>query len=177
MCGYCHIPNSYLGLGRDRDPLPNGYLKINFDGATFKDIRKAGLGLVIRKSYGQAIESLSEQASLPYSFDIVEAMAAAKAISFAHELSFTSYIIEGDLETRIKALQADDVSLSPFGHILAFAKSTIDANDNISYSHVRRLGNSVAHNLAKHARHVRGFSMWMKDVSPHLFSILFANHS
>ena len=46
------MPSSYLGLGRDRDPPSNGYLKINFDGATFKDIGKAGLGLVIRKSYG-----------------------------------------------------------------------------------------------------------------------------
>ena len=170
------MPSSYLGLGRDRDPPSNGYLKINFDGATFKDIGKAGLGLVIRKSYGQAIASLLEHAPLPYSYDIVEAMATAKAISFAHELSFTSYIIKGDSEIGIKALQADDISLFPFGHILAFTKPTIDANDNISYYHVRRVGNSVAHNLAKHARHVKGFLVWMKDVSPHLFSVLFTDH-
>lgn len=85
-----------------------------------KNIGKAGLGVVIRNSHGQAIASLSEQAPQPYSSDIVKAMAAARAISFAHELGFTSYIIEGDSETVIKALQADDDSLSPFGHILAW---------------------------------------------------------
>lgn len=61
--------------------------------------------------------------------------------------------------------------------ISSWAKSTIDANDNISYSHVRRLGNSVTHNLTKHARHLKVFSIWMEDVPPHLFSILFADHS
>ena len=85
-----------------------------------KNIGKAGLGVVIRNSHGQAIASLSEQAPQPYSSDIVKAMAAARAISFAHELGFTSYTIEGDSETVIKALQADDDSLSPFGHILAW---------------------------------------------------------
>ena len=83
-----------------------------------KNIGKASLGVVIRNSHGQAIASLSEQAI--DSSDIVEAMAAARAISFAHELGFTSYIIEGDSETVIKALQANDDSLSPFGHILAW---------------------------------------------------------
>lgn len=119
------------------NPPPDGYLKINFDRATFKDIGKASLGVVIRNSHGQAIASSSEHAPLPYSSDIVEAMAAtARATSFAHELGFTSYIIEGDSETVIKTLQADHDSLSPFGNILALAKSTIDANDNISYSFV-----------------------------------------
>ena len=39
-----------------------------------------------------------------------------------------------------------------------------------------RSGNNVAHNLAKHARHVRGCSVWMEDVPPHLSHVLFADH-
>ena len=42
-------------------PPPSNYLKVNFDGATFKDIGKAGLGVVIRDSHGQVIASPSEQ--------------------------------------------------------------------------------------------------------------------
>ena len=30
-----------------------------------------------------------------------------------------------------------------------------------------RDGNAVAHNLARHARHVTGFSVWMEDVPIH----------
>ena len=64
-------------------PPWEGEIKVNFDGAQFKDMGKAGLGVVIRDCRGQALASLSEQASLPFSLEIVEAMAAARAISFA----------------------------------------------------------------------------------------------
>ena len=66
-------------------------------------------------------------------------------------------------------------SLSSFGHILASAKSLTDVSC-ITFSHTRRIGNTVAHNLAKHARHVIGFKVWMKDVPLHLHSVLFADY-
>lgn len=64
-------------------PPADGEIKVNFDGAQFRDMGKAGLGVVIRGSRGQALASLFEQASLPFSPEIVEAMAIARAISFA----------------------------------------------------------------------------------------------
>ncbi|KAL0016822.1 hypothetical protein SO802_003891, partial [Lithocarpus litseifolius] len=73
--------------------------------ATFKEIHKAGLGVVIRNSLGQPIASLSELVNLPYSSDIVEAMAAARAIYFAQEIGLNSFIIEGDSEAVIKCLR------------------------------------------------------------------------
>ena len=35
------------------------------------------------------------------------------------------------------------------------------------FPHVRRQGNSVAHNLVRHARHITGFQVWMEDVPLH----------
>ncbi|KAK9983869.1 hypothetical protein SO802_033394 [Lithocarpus litseifolius] len=106
-----------------------------------------GLGVIIRNNLGQVLASLSEQIQLPFSSDLVEALAAARAISFAQELNFSNFILEGDSELVIKALKNNDESLSPFGHILASAKAITDVNC-ISFSHTRRLGNAVAHNLA-----------------------------
>ena len=57
-------------------------------GATFIDIDKAGLDVIICNDHGQAIASLSEQIQLPFSSDLVEALAAVRAISFAQELGF-----------------------------------------------------------------------------------------
>ena len=54
-------------------PSPTGVYKINFDEAVFKDIGKAGVGVVVRNSDGQALASLSEQKSLQFSLDIVKA--------------------------------------------------------------------------------------------------------
>lgn len=64
-------------------PPPSNFWKVNFDGATFKDIGKVGLGVVIRDNQGQTIAALSEQIPLPFSSDVVEALAVARAISFA----------------------------------------------------------------------------------------------
>ena len=105
---------------------------------------KAGLGVVIRNSRGQALASLLEQANLPYSPDITKAL-------------------------------SEEASLSSFGHILSSAKSMM-ADGNIRFSHVGRMGNMVAHKLAQHARHVRGFSVWTENVPPHLSHVLCADH-
>ncbi|XP_023923166.1 uncharacterized protein LOC112034583 [Quercus suber] len=156
-------------------PPPANSLKINFDGALFKDINKAGLGVVIHNDHGQVLASLSEHIQMPFSSDLVEALTAARAISFAHELSFANYILEGGSDVVIKALKRNDDSLSSFGHILASTKTLTDVNC-ITFSHTCRIGNAVARNLAKHARHVIGFKVWMEDVPPHLHSVLFANY-
>ena len=136
--------------------------------------REAGLGVVIRNGHGQVLASLSEQIHLPFSLDMVEAMAAARATSFALEAGLSSFILEGDAQAVIKILNSEEESFSPFDHILASAKYLTDTS-RISCSHVRRIGNFVAHNLAKHARHVSGYKVWMEDVPPHLFSVLLAD--
>ena len=58
-------------------PPPEASLKVNFNDATFKDIRKVGLGAVIRNSFGQVLASLFEQVPLPHTLNIVEALVAA----------------------------------------------------------------------------------------------------
>ena len=131
---------------------------------------------MIRNDQGQVLASLSQQISLPHSSDVVEALATAWAISFDLEIGCSSFILEGDSKTVIKTLNCEEDSLSPFGYILALAKATTEANCCISFSHIRRLGNSVTHNLTTHTRHVRGFLVWMKDISPYLYSVLFTDN-
>ena len=58
-------------------PPPEASLKVNFNDATFKDIRKVGLGAVIRNSFGQVLASLFEQVPLPHTLNIVEVLVAA----------------------------------------------------------------------------------------------------
>ena len=77
-------------------------------------------------------------------------MAAGRALSFATELGFLKFILEGDSELITKALQCKENSLAPFGHILEVAKFTTNVN-RVSFTHVHRLCNAVADNLAKHA--------------------------
>ena len=121
------------------------------------------------------LASLSEHIQLPFSLDLVEAMTMTRALSFVAELGFSRFVLEGDSKLIIKALQNKEDSLAPFAHILAATKTTKDVNC-ISFSHIRRLGNSIAHNLAKHARYVAGLKVWMEDVPLHLYSILLTDY-
>ena len=156
-------------------PPPPNCFKLNFDGASFPELDKAGLGVVVHDSQGSMIASLSEQAPLPFSSDIVEAMAAARALVFAQELGITEFVLEGDSEVVINSLRSNEISFSSFGHLLESAKSLLGPMTGISFSHVRRCGNRIAHNLARHARNVRGLSVWVEDVPPHLIDVLFAD--
>jgi len=69
------------------------------------------------------------------------------------------------IEVVIKALKSDDSSLASFGTLISFAKLYMDAFVSIFFfPHTQRLGNSIAHNLAKHARHVSGYLVWIEDI-------------
>ena len=108
---------------------PQSSLKVNFDGATFKDVGKVGLGVVIRDNQGQTLASQSEQISLPFFSDMVEALAMARAISFALETGCSSFILEGDSKRVINTLSRNEDSFSPFGHILTSAKALTDSSN------------------------------------------------
>ena len=131
--------------------------------------------MVVHDSQVNAIASLSEQAPLPFSSDIMEAMAATRAMTFAQEPGIAEFMLNGDSKIVINTLRSMEVSLSPFGHLLESTKSTLVTSKCIAFSYVRRTGNKVAHNLAKHARHVRGLSVWVEDIPPHLYDVLFAD--
>ena len=49
-----------------------------------------------------------------------------------------------------------------------FAKKFV----RLSYSYIKRSGNSVAHNLMKHAIRIPNFQVWMEDVPSHVVSFL-----
>jgi len=136
---------------------------------------KVGLGVVVHDCQGNAIASLSEQAPLPFSPVIVEAMAVARALTFAQELGINEFMIEGYSKVVINTLRSTEAPLTTYGHLLESAKSTLVTNKCIAFTHIRRSGNRVAHNLTKHARHVRRLSVWVEDIPPHLYDVLFAN--
>ena len=138
---------------------------INLDGAVFKESGEAGLGVIAQTSQGLVLASLAKKITFPPSVDDEEAMAAARAILFAQELGHSSFVLEGDSEIIINALRSEDDSFASNGHLLASTKSLIASSDMVSFSHTRRQGSVVAHNLA---RHVSGLMVWMEEVPPHL---------
>ena len=84
-------------------------------------------------------------------------------------------VLEVDSEFIISALNSFASSLASYGHLIVDAKSYVEFFRHIFYSHIRRQGNSNAHNLTRHAIHVIGSSVWMEDVFSHCFAVIQAN--
>ena len=90
-------------------PLPS-HLKINFDGAPFKELGCVGIGVVVWNSIGAVIGALSHRIMMPSSAAIVELLACCKALFFAKDLGVVQCIVEGDAEVIIKAFRQKDSS-------------------------------------------------------------------
>ena len=126
-------------------------MKINFDEAIFSESNQFRVGVVIRDNNGAVLASCSEKIHQAYKPDEVEALAALKAVTFAHELGFRNVILEGDSLGLIKALKSIEGSLSPTSLLIDDVKRVAINFERLLYSHVKRNGNRVAHSLAKNA--------------------------
>ena len=109
--------------------------------------------------------ALTQIIPLPTSVEIVEVLAARRAVIFALELGFDQVILEGDSEIAIQAMNSDDYSAAPFGHIITDIKSLSSSFRSLVFYHTRRLGNKVAHRLAREACNFSSpFCTWIEEV-------------
>ena len=144
-------------------PPTSGVYKINFDGALFEEQACAGLGVVIRDSAGLIIGALSQKIRYPGSVDMVEALAASRAVVFAKELCLQSMVVEGDSLRVIQALIDDRPSRTMFGNVIADIHSLV-SNIDCSFCHVKREGNKLAHALARRAVASADSDVWLEEL-------------
>lgn len=86
-------------------PPDQQYYKVNFNGAIFKNIDAAGLGVVIRDSNGEVMEAMPQRVPLPQIVVEVEALSCRRAVSFSIELGLRELVIEGDSALVIQAIK------------------------------------------------------------------------
>ena len=118
---------------------------------------------------------MSKNISLPSLVDEVETLAAIRTLNFALEMGFSSIILKGDFERVINSWRSEETSFSSFGHLLEDVKVLAESFASFIVSHVKRQENSIAHNLARHAKHVSDLKVWMMGAPPHLNAIIVAD--
>ena len=85
----------------------------------------------------------------------MEALAIIRALQFAWELDISEVVLEEDSEIITTALKDEHLPLL--------------------YSHIRREGNMVAHNLARYTKNVSDYVVWIKDAPPHIHNVIQAD--
>ena len=93
-------------------PPVAGMVKINFDGAWFRESDMAGLGVVIRNGDGLVLAALSEQIVKPPSVEILELLTARRAVTFAAESGHEQVVCEGDSELVINSFRGSGMENS-----------------------------------------------------------------
>ena len=148
-----------------------GVYKINFDGAIFESTARAGLGVVVRDEEGMVIAALSQNIKLPSSVDLVEALAARRAILFAQEISITHVEVEGDSLKVITAINDPKHNRTQWGHVIEDIKKASMGLQLCSFCHINRGGNSLAHSLARRAVLTADTDVWLEELQLDLIDV------
>ena len=145
---------------------PNdGVFKVNTDAAVFSEGR-IGYGAVVRGTLGDVRMACCGVREGLVEADVAEALAARFALRIAWEAGFRKVVLESDCLKLISHLRTSKLETSSFGNmiqdILVFSESFI----SVSFNHVCRDGNKVAHNLAQLSRSCNDIRIWMEEVPP-----------
>ena len=133
-------------------PPPSGLCKINVDGALFPTKKLVGIGVVIRDQQDRLLAALCRKIGAQLGVLEVEAKAYEAGVLLARHLGLKDGVLEGDSLIVFNALKR--VSQPPI--LIAAIVEGIHALGLdirvVDYSHVRRIGNQLAHILARQAQ-------------------------
>ncbi|KAL8550258.1 hypothetical protein ACS0TY_008905 [Phlomoides rotata] len=136
-------------------PPVQGCIKVNTDASVINGL-ETGIGGVARDHHGLAIWCFMETKSGELDVDSAEALAVLRATKRALELNVRILEVETDSQTLYMALQNPKVDLSFFGQIVRDILALRSFFERLSFSWIRRVGNSVAHSLAVLTRTIDG---------------------
>ena len=160
-----HPPKTQRIAARTRWlPPPEGLYKANFDAAFFGNSSTTGIGVVVRDSKGEIIAALSQKILEPHSVDAAKALASCRAVVFAKELCLLSVIVEGDSMLVVQAVTNKRENLKLFGHVVKEIHGLCSSFTRISFQHVRREGNKLAHALARKAVLSTDTVVWVEEL-------------
>ncbi|KAL8502481.1 hypothetical protein ACS0TY_021576 [Phlomoides rotata] len=141
-------PDCFTGgcMHRWKPPDP-GYVKINSDASLIAGVGVA-VGGVARNDRGEVQWCFSEMSPYTTDVELAEAVAILRAFEIASSKGVRKAIFETDAQVVYFALSRPQLNFSYFGSIVADILGLKGGLNDISFSWVRRSGNTVAHKLA-----------------------------
>ncbi|PRQ45315.1 putative ribonuclease H-like domain-containing protein [Rosa chinensis] len=141
--------------------------RLFFDGAV--DVLKGcvGLGAVILSGTGQLMGAMSIPLPVPINPIAAEALALRHALEFGRAFGVRSVRVYGDALNVLNGLNASSSGwdLSAIGGVLDAVRLLMREFEMISWKHVKKRSNLVAHKLARSALSLVQ-AMFCKDVGP-----------
>ena len=145
--------------------------KVNVDGASSDQEGSSSVGVVIRDSSGQVMAALCSPLQSYFSAELKEVFALEQGVLFAQELQLPRVIFESDALAVIQAVNDKDTG-SFFGHLIQGILQNCESFESCHFKHLNRRFNSVAHELAQHARRTGIYQIWKGVAPPFVMSFL-----
>ena len=114
----------------------------------FGESEEVGVGVIVCNFKGEVKATLAKKISKPTSVDVLELLAAKRAVLFYQELGLERVNLEGDSKQVMKALQWGRWDNALGGHLIRDISSIVKSFQSICFSHVCKQGNAVVHALA-----------------------------
>lgn len=145
------------------DPPPEGWIKINVDGA-FDVSGRAGIGVVIRDTAGQVLLSAWKMITVGTSAEEIEALAIREGLALASEWENKQAVVESDCLSLVNTLKENRGAKSTLCfHIMEIRQLSRSLPD-VQFRAVKRERNRVAHELAQLAKRAGHSAMWRTTV-------------
>ncbi|KAA3485352.1 glycine, alanine and asparagine-rich protein-like [Gossypium australe] len=128
---------------------PDQFVKINFDGAYDLKDQCSASGVVVRDNEGEVLASKSKIYTNVASAFAAEALACREAVQVGFDMQQRRVIIEGDSLTVIKRCRYDSTDRSLIGSFIYDIRQKKQFFSEIRFDFIPRVGNILAHMLAK----------------------------
>ncbi|KAL2905787.1 hypothetical protein RDABS01_004497 [Bienertia sinuspersici] len=136
------------GIAFSTPPPPPPWLKVNVDAAIFEG-NKIGIIAVVRDYMGDVVVETWKTEICDSKANVAEALAMRHALATTLDAGFHFLTVESDCLKLIHHLKKGVKEALAFRMIVSNIRHIIRRCSYISFTHVRRSGNVVAHTLAK----------------------------
>ncbi|KAA3486627.1 reverse transcriptase [Gossypium australe] len=149
----------------------NDIIKINFDASFNRNTRRSISEIIARNKEGLTMAACTfpwENISDPV---MAEARACLQAMIMAEEMGFQNICIEGDALTTIRKLKSAEEDRSCISSLIKEIKGRVSNFRRVSFKHVPREANKVAHAMEKEGARYEIPQYWIEEV-PHAVEVL-----
>uniref|UniRef100_A0A803Q7X1 CCHC-type domain-containing protein n=1 Tax=Cannabis sativa TaxID=3483 RepID=A0A803Q7X1_CANSA len=133
------------------EPPSIGSLKLNVYGAISSRWSKTGGGALVRDSTGKVIAARASSRAGQMQPKAAEGWTLLEGLRWCSDNGINIHHVEVDCKNLVTDLKSNEDILSSYGAIIHAIRQVLSSLPNVSLHHVRRQGNTGAHNLAQMA--------------------------
>ncbi|GAV80971.1 RVT_3 domain-containing protein [Cephalotus follicularis] len=132
-------------------------------------------GMVMRDRHGTVLMDATLKTQQTRDPPTVEALAILEAMKLVLLKVWRNIVVESDAGVVLNEIRADQPSLTLYGNMIEEIKSLAKSFLSCHFSWINRVGNKVAHELAKVACSLETTCVWLDWITMFLSPVIIAN--